>query len=77
MSARATHVRDVPGQGGMRLGGVELLRDDAGGVGIETEESRLQAGCDKPLVEPERKVIVVVGHPGTRPRLLEGDRAGQ
>ncbi len=71
------HMRDVTGQGGMCLGGVELFRDDAGGVGIETEESRLQAGCDKPLVEPKRKVIVVVGHPGTRPRLLEGDRAGQ
>ena len=74
MQRTATTLRDVPGQGGMRLGGVELLRDDAGGVGIETEEPRLQAGCDKPFVEAERKVIVVVGHPGTRPRLLEGDR---
>jgi hypothetical protein len=61
----------------MRLGGLELLLDDTGAVGIETEESRLQAGCDKPLVEAEREIIVGVGHPGTRLRLLEGDWAGQ
>jgi hypothetical protein len=36
------HMRDVPGQGGMRLGGIELLFDDAGGAGIETEKPRLQ-----------------------------------
>ena len=71
------HMRDVTGQGGMCLGGVELFRDDASGIGIEAEESRLQVGCDKPLVEPERKVIVVVGHPGARPTLLEGRPAGQ
>ena len=63
----------MPGQGGVGFGGVELLLDDAGGVGIETEKPRLQAGCDKPLVEPDGKVIVLVGHPETRTRLLEGD----
>ena len=69
----AEHVGDVPGQGGVRFSGVELLLDDADGVGIETEKPRLQAGCDKALVEPKGKVIVVVGHPETRTRLLEGD----
>jgi len=39
----------------------------------KTEKPRLQAGCDKALVEPKGKVIVVVGHPETRTRLLEGD----
>jgi hypothetical protein len=56
------HVRDVPGQSGMRLGGVELVCDDASGVGVETKKPRLQAGRDKALVEAERKVILVVGH---------------
>jgi hypothetical protein len=58
----------------MRLGGVELLGDDVSGGGIEAEKPRLQPGRDKALVEPERKVILVVGHPETRTRLLEGDR---
>ena len=58
----AQHVRDMPGQGGVRLGGVDLFPDDAGGVGMETEKPRVQVGGDKPLVRSERKVIVVAGH---------------
>ena len=61
----------------MRFGGVELVFDDASGAGIETKKPRLQAGRDKALVEPERKVILVVGHPETRTRLLEGEPPGQ
>jgi len=37
----------------------------------------LQAGRDEAFVEAEREVIVVVGHPETRARLLEEDPAGQ
>jgi hypothetical protein len=61
----------------MRLGGVEFLGDDAGGGGIEAKKPGLQAGCDKAFIEPEREVFVVVRHPETRARLLEGDPAGQ
>jgi hypothetical protein len=61
----------------MRLGGVEFLGDDAGGGGIEAEKPGLQAGCDEAFIEPEWEVIVVVGHPEMRARLLEGDPAGQ
>jgi len=61
----------------MRLGGIELLGDDAGGGGTEAEKPGLQAGRDEAFVEAEREVIVVVGHPETRARLLEEDPAGQ
>ena len=46
----------------MRLGSVDLLNDNVSRGGIEAEK-RLQPGRDKALVEPERKVILVVGHP--------------
>src|SRR3954469_3386095 len=42
--------------------------------GIEAKKPSLYAGCDKAFIEPEREVFVVVGHPETRARLLEGDR---
>lgn len=61
----------------MRLCGVEVLNDDAGGGGIEAKKPGLQAGCDEAFIEAEREVFVVVGHSATRARLLEGDRAGQ
>jgi hypothetical protein len=47
------------------------------GGGVEAKKPGLQAGCDKAFIEPEREVFVVVGHPETRARLLEGDPAGQ
>src|SRR5688572_13780022 len=55
----------------MDLGGIEFLRGDAGGGGIEAEKPGLQTGRDKALVESEGEVIVDRHQNGAR--LLEGD----
>lgn len=52
----------VPGQCGMGFRGIQLLLDDAGPGRVKTKKPRLEAGRDEALVEPEAKVIVLVGH---------------
>jgi hypothetical protein len=47
------HFLDVPGQRGMRLGGVQSPLDDVGAGRIKAQKPRLQAGRDEAFVEPE------------------------